>query len=406
MKSALPALAILVSVAADSPPRDAALPARVDLGPEMARLGLSVRTQGDRNTCSLFAVTALASFEAGRPSPAPAKQLSEEFLVWAANEATGLGGDQAMFFEAVHGLSTLGLCTEDRMPYGNRPRRGNRPSMEALSEARALSERWKVHWIKRWDVKTPLSDAQMVEIKQALASGHLVACGLRWPRSLRGSRILEVPSPDGVYDGHSIAFTGYQDDPEREGEGEWLFRNSAGAEWGNRGEGALSYAYARAYLNDALWLELGPPFSEKPTTRVEAEAMPLVAHERCEASPQDMNPWGARMWSGGAQLLCRTAQGGSVELGFDVPKQGRYRVRILATTGPELGVVQPSLDGQRGDSRFDLYSGRISPSGPLELGTLSLTPGVHKLRLTSVGKNLASTGHAFGLDAVEWIAVE
>ena len=66
-----------------------ASPAGVDLVPEFRKLGLTPLAQGDRDVCSLFAITALAEFESGRHRSKPSGRLSEEFLIWAANKATG-----------------------------------------------------------------------------------------------------------------------------------------------------------------------------------------------------------------------------------------------------------------------------------------------------------------------------
>jgi hypothetical protein len=113
-----------------------------------------------------------------------------------------------MFYEAVQGLNVLGICTDELMPYrvAGAPTRGTSPA--ALANARGESHRWRAHWIKRWDLHCPLSKPQMLAIRQALAAGHGVACGLRWPKQLQGYQILEVPPPEKVSDGHSIMFTG------------------------------------------------------------------------------------------------------------------------------------------------------------------------------------------------------
>jgi hypothetical protein len=107
------------------------------------------------------------------------------------------------------------------------------------------------------------------------------------------------------------------------------------------------------------------------------------------------------MWSNGKQLLCQAEKGGQVELGFDVKSGMSYRLRVLATAAPDYGIVRMALDGKRVGPRFDLYSGRISPSGSLELGTVELTPGRHRLRVVSEGKNTASDGFMFGLDTID-----
>jgi hypothetical protein len=251
-------LALPVTLATQENPR---LPASADLAPEFRKLGLTACKQGDRDVCSLFAVTALAEFELAKNAAVRQPRLSEEYLIWAAHKASGGKGDQAMFYEAVHGLNVFGICDDKLMPYASKPDPARKPSAEARADAKQRGERWKVHWIKRWDLKRRLSDAELREIKDALTSGHPVACGLRWPKKLAGHELLQVPAADQVADGHSIVFTGYRDDPQKPGGGVLLFRNSWGVAWGEQGYGVMSCAYAVAYTNDAVWLELGPPHS-------------------------------------------------------------------------------------------------------------------------------------------------
>jgi hypothetical protein len=377
------------------------LPGRVDLVPEFERLGLAPRSQGERDTCSLFAITALADFECARSTPPPHVRLSEEFLIWAAHQAAGRKGDQAMFYEAVHGLNALGVCSEELMHYEKTGDVARKPSAAARADATGRSARWRVQWIRRWDVKRPLGDAELLAIKAALAAGHPVACGLRWPTSPSGHELLEVPPPEKVYDGHSIVLAGYEDDPRKNGGGVFAFRDSKGPGWGRKGYGAMSYAYTRAYANDALWLQFGPPNSEVPVLRFEAESLAVLAQSRCSTTPQDMGQWGAPMWSQGKQLFCGAQEGGFMELGFAVRKAGRYRLRVLATAAPDFGIVRATLDGRPVGRDSDLCSGRVSPSGSLELGTLDFTAGQHRLRFTVIGKSTVSTGSFFGLDAID-----
>ena len=171
----------------------------------------------------------------GRESHRRPAWLSEEFLIWAANEATGMTGDQAMFYEAVHGLNVLGICSDELMPYRSTSDATRRPSPAASAHAKEERQRWRVHWIKRWDVQCPLRPPQILAIRQALAARHPVACGLRWPKQFHGDQLLEVPPPEKVFDGHSILFTGYTDDAQRPGGGVFLFRNSDGPKWGKDG---------------------------------------------------------------------------------------------------------------------------------------------------------------------------
>jgi hypothetical protein len=298
----------------------------------------------------------------------------------------------------------FGICTEALMPYVPKPNLNVKPNKAQLANANELAHRWRAHWIKRWDVTRPLTDTELRGIKQALAAGHPVACGLRWPKNLKGPALLAVPGPREVADGHSIAFVGFEDDPKMNGGGTFWFRNSFGPNWGQQGYGRMSYAYARAYANDAVWLELGRPGSEVPKARFEAEQLRALVRRQCDVNPQDMTAWGGRMWSQGKQLMCIAKNGGSVELGVDVRKAGRYRVRVLATAAPDYGKIRILLDGKRQGADVDLYCGRISPSGSLELGTHELIAGHHTFGFHVAGKNVASTNYYFGIDAIDLLA--
>jgi Papain family cysteine protease len=382
------------------------LPSRVDLRPEFEREGLMCHAQGARDTCSLFAVTALADFEAGRGSGGPHSCLSEEFAIWAAKKSTGKTRDQAMFYEATRGLNVLGICRDDLMSYREKPNPGEKPSQRALADARTRSQRWRVHWIRRWNVSRPLNEGELTGIKQAIANHHPVACGMRWPKAMKGSEILAVPPSSQVFDGHSIALVGYSDEPRRPGGGVFHFRNSDGPNWGDRGYGVVSYAYVRAYANDAISLKEGPPHSEEPLVRFEAERMSVVSREGVETSVQAMNDWEPSLWSQGKQLFVAAKRNGAVVLRFDVGQPGRYRVRVLGTAAPDNGTIHVRLDGRPVGPSFDLFSGRVCPAGSLELGMHELSAGEHRLRVASVGKDPASGGFSFGLDALDLLRAE
>jgi hypothetical protein len=408
MKVNLIAIVVAVTLLASSNPAqpdDQKLPTKVDLSEEFDKLALPARAQGTRDVCSLFAVTGLANFEYARHEPQDHTQLSEEFLIWAAKKATGKSGDQAMFYEALCGLNHFGICSDRLMPYVHAADQQHQPSAQAVAEARRLCERWKVVWIKRWGLKNPLTDHQLHEMKQALAAHHPVACGMRWPKADKnGHSLLKVLRPRQVEDGHSILVTGYIDDPEFAGGGKFLFRNSWGTEWGDHGYGEMSFGYMRAYANDALWMQLGSEKSEVPKQRFEAESLPVLAHEHCSAAPQTMKDYHAAMWSGGKQLFCPADKGGLVELGFHVGQAGKYGVRVLATAAPDFGIVRIGFPKLERAHEFDLYSGRVSPSGSLELGVFDLNAGNYNLRFTAVGKNQSSDGYKFGIDAIDLIS--
>jgi hypothetical protein len=114
-----------------------------------------------------------------------------------------------------------------------------------------------------------------------------------------------------------------------------------------------------------------------------------------------MSEWGRTLWSQGKQLLGNAKKGGIVELGFRVDKPGAYRVRVLATAAPDYGKIHITLDSKAIPGEFDLYSGRVCPAGSLELGTHSLVAGAHRIRFAVTGKETASAGYSFGVNAVD-----
>lgn len=93
-----------------------------------------------------------------------------------------------------------------------------------------------------------------------------------------------------------------------------------------------------------------------------------------------------------------------MELALEIDKPGRYRLRVLATAGPDFGTIRMALDGKWLPPQFDLYCGRVSPAGSLELGSHHFAVGRHRLRFSSIGRNAASTGYYFGIDAIDLLS--
>lgn len=389
-------------VAGDKP-----LPKHVDLRLQFAKFGMPPRVQGARDTCSLFAITGVAEYELAKTSTVRSPRLSEEYLVWAANEATGLAGDQAMFIEAAQGLTRLGICPATAMPYQPQSDPQRTPS-EAAREEAGRSGHWSVHWIKRWNVNTGMSPAELTAIKTELAADHPVAIGMRWPKEPRLSalHILERTPASEVRDGHSVVLVGYQDDPNSSASGSFTVRNSEGPDWGIEGYAYFPYSYITEFGNDALALRHDPAPADAPryrsAARFEAEALQIVkSSPRCKPQIQDMHTWGAKQWGGGQQLACAAENGGSLELEFVMPEKGRYEITVDLTLAPDFGRLKILVDGHVLSMRPDCFCARVEPSGPLSLGIHELKPGPHRLIVAVSGKNPLSTGYSFGIDAIE-----
>lgn len=225
----------------------------VDLRDNFKLWGLDVRPQGARNTCSVFVVTdALEYALAVRRGAGP--RLSVEFLNWASNQAAGDADDGSYFSDLWNGYVVHGICPDADLPYRPEFDPQLAPSAEVRRRAAALRDRsLRMHWIKPWDVTTGLTEQQLSEIKQTLSRQWPVCSGLRWPKVERWENdVLQMAPPEGVRDGHSVLLVGFRDDPAQPGGGVFIFRNTSK----NTRDGCMTYEYARAYMNDALWIDV------------------------------------------------------------------------------------------------------------------------------------------------------
>ena len=216
----------------------------------------------------------------------------------------------------------IGICREALMPEVAQGHARRPPSAAALADAKQQSNRWQAHWIKRWDLKRPLDDAQIRAIKEAVAHGHPVACGIRWPKVLKGYEVIQVPPPVGWKTAIALPWSASSTTPKTTA----AFSCSATVAdsiWGDNGYGNISYAYTRTYANDALWLELGPPNSEVPVERFEAIALPVVASGHCRSSVQDMTPVGKGHVEPGQATLVRRGERGLCGVGHRGPQAGQ-----------------------------------------------------------------------------------
>jgi hypothetical protein len=227
-------------------------PSEIDLRPAFEKWGLGPRVQGKRNTCSVFTVVGALEYALARKDNRGTR-LSVEFLNWASNQALRDAQDGGFFSDLWRGFTTYGTCPERDMPYQDKFDPNRAPGEEARDRARLLHEAGlRLHWIKRWNPHTGLTAKQLLAIKDVLRRQWPVCGGFRWPRQVKWKDdVLEMAPPEGVYDGHSVLIVGYRDDPGQAGGGVLLFRNSSN----NGRDSYMTYEYACAYMNDAVWID-------------------------------------------------------------------------------------------------------------------------------------------------------
>ena len=226
--------------------------ADVDLRHAFEKWDLTPRVQGKRNTCSVFTVAGAMEYAtANKTGRTP--RVSVEFLNWASNQAVRDNDDGSFFSDLWRGFTIYGACPEQDMPYQDKFDPNRAPSEEAKDHARQMHEvGLQLHWIKPWNPNTGLTDAHLAAIKRVLRQQWPVCGGFRWPKQVKWKDdVLEMAPPEGVFDGHSVLLVGCRDDPQQPGRGTFLFRNSNN----NGRDGWMTYEYARAYMNDAVWID-------------------------------------------------------------------------------------------------------------------------------------------------------
>jgi hypothetical protein len=109
----------------------------VDLNPQFAAWEIPVRSQGNRPTCSAFAVIGALEFAVARHRRSGV-HLSVQFLNWAARRATDRTADGGFFWELWRGFDEHGVCEEPLMPYEATSDRSLEPGPAALRGAARL----------------------------------------------------------------------------------------------------------------------------------------------------------------------------------------------------------------------------------------------------------------------------
>ena len=230
----------------------------VDLRPNIKQFGIGIKNQGNRGTCSVFALTFLLDYMYAKNQIYTNTNLSEEYLNYASNLAIGQYADGGFFDALDLGYQNYGMVDEAQAPYHSSYNPPFVASQALLKKGEAISPRFKVNFIKPWDVTTGLLASQVQAIETQLKDGRPVAVGVRWPNNfqtetIHGIQLMKTPPANGVFDGHSIDLVGYKASNAFPGGGYFIFRNSYGTGFGADGYGFMSFDYAKKYVNDAVY---------------------------------------------------------------------------------------------------------------------------------------------------------
>ena len=243
----------------------------VDLRPEIDRLGLAVKNQGNRGTCSVFATTFLIEYQAARAQKANGIDLSEEYLNWAKNQANKTDFVGGKFSDVIRGYEAFGMVAQSNMPGQPSfdPKHPATPQKSIIAAGKTFPH-FRFAFIKEWDNQNGMSDKELEATKAALRSGRPVATGVWWLNHFETVMVDQVPllkeyprsanrnadaAKNPMFDGHSIDLVGYQEGSEFPGGGYFVYRNSFGPRFGQGGYGFVSFDYMRNYANDAIVIQ-------------------------------------------------------------------------------------------------------------------------------------------------------
>ncbi|MEX0628490.1 MAG: hypothetical protein WEB63_05680 [Cucumibacter sp.] len=140
----------------------------------------------------------------------------------------------------------------------------------------------------------------------------------------------------------------------------------------------------------------------QPFIAIEAEALldaGVLQVRGGEAIVQDMSGFGPQ-WSGNQQVLWTGGlRGASMTLPLNVSEPGTYLVELDLTQAPDFGDLAFEVDGAPASGAFSGFASEVVRAS-VSIGTFSMQPGTHWLRLIITGKSPQSSNYLAGLDRV------
>jgi len=330
----------------------AALP-QVDLRSSIQGAGLTVRNQGTRGTCSVFAMTFLLEFMYSTRMQGVPADLSEEYLNHVANLAGANTRDGDFFDNIDAGYRNWGIVPEATLPY--QTTQVTTVAQEVLNIGRRWT-RFQAEFVKEWDADSGATQAQVERAVACLDQRIPVACGSWWPRQgnwgttvTRGVEVMNVPTAAEktvvLEDGHSVALVGYRRDTAFPGGGYFVFRNSWGAAWGDQGYGYMPFLYVRRFTNDLVAftttqvkaLRIGVQAVSRQRDRLDVFVTDVAG--RVQGAAWQQGVMGGR-WRGWWPVLEGRARAGST-------------VAVVARDPAKLDLFIPGTDGRTWTAAWD-----------------------------------------------------
>ena len=161
--------------------------------------------------------------------------------------------------------------------------------------------------------------------------------------------------------------------------------------------------YTAVPVNDRVGYWVKPVIYHEPDV-IEGETLRATTKPTQNLHSVEMWKYG-KQWSNDHQLLwVAKANGDTVSLNLPTQKAGKYRFIARFTKSPEYGIFQIKLNGVDVGQPVDLYGTELKAANLVDLGIVTLADGVPVLTVAVIGRNVASTGSAFGLDYLKLTA--
>jgi len=202
-----------------------------------------VRDQGSqRDTCTAFAVCACVEFALRREPEERPRDLSEQFLFWAAKKCSTdpfPNRDGSYLAYVAQGLQYAGICDEAECTYNPGPMPNN-PSQETSAMPSALARTSAIDNCKLPSVLRAISN-RASDVLALLSNGRPVAVTMAtwidpvskhnvWlsPTAVAYGEVSDPPAGAVAASGHAVCIVGFVPDMTEKSGGYFVFRNSWG----------------------------------------------------------------------------------------------------------------------------------------------------------------------------------
>jgi hypothetical protein len=147
-----------------------------------------------------------------------------------------------------------------------------------------------------------------------------------------------------------------------------------------------------------------PPDTWMVPDMIEAETLPVI-EKSSEFSlvPQDTSPFTAGRWSGNQHLFVATrAEGDALTFGLPAVEPGSYGLTLYMTRSYDYGIVRVLVNGVPVSVPLDLWAWGVEATGPLTMGSTTLSGQDDVIRFEVVGRNdrAAAPFYQFGIDGL------